>query len=228
VNRRRSPRRPQRLLARFWIPGELEPRRGYTTNVSSGGVHVETRNPLPAGARLRLEMVHGGRGWMVEGVVARRTVVHPELAKVVPPGMGVRFLSAEELVSEMLVPNPSSPPVTPPEPAESAGDAPVEGPYRVRFAGSREFLEVFERDLAAGGLFVPTLRPATLNATVDLALELPPPLAGEPLLLRVRIVRRFDHPAGLGVEVLDLKAALARLAPLVEELRAHAAGHPPA
>ncbi|HEY0783107.1 MAG TPA: PilZ domain-containing protein [Thermoanaerobaculia bacterium] len=219
MNRRRNPRRPQRLLARFWLPGEVEARRGYTTNVSATGVHVETRQPLPAGSRVRLEMSQGERGWMVEGVVAHRTVAHPELAKVKPQGMGVRFLSTVELVEEILGPLAEAAPARSTA-APAAAPPEDDGPLRVRFATAREFLQIFARDLSAGRLFVPTSRPARLDATIDLALELPPPLVGEPLLLKVRVVQRFDMPPGLGVEVLDLPGTLARLAPLVAEVRA--------
>jgi hypothetical protein len=101
MNRRRSLRHSRRLQVQFWQPGE-EVRRGVTTNVSATGMHIATIDPLPPASRVRIEVVHGAQGFLVEGVVAHRRSVHPELTRVAVSGMGVRLLMPDELIAELL------------------------------------------------------------------------------------------------------------------------------
>jgi Tfp pilus assembly protein PilZ len=207
TNRRRSDRVPKRVEVQFWQMGE-KIRRGYSTNISARGMHITTANPLPPRSRLRIEVFDGQRGFLVEGVVAHRRLVAPELMKVTPPGMGVRFLSPDELVHELL----------PPEGAAGTRT------FSVHFATAREFLDVYERDIANGGLFVATSQPCRLREQVRIALH-PPGPSPTPLLLPARVVQRFEPGPGggavlegMGVELLDLSETLARLRPIVESL----------
>ena len=95
------------------------------------------------------------------------------------------------------------------------------------FLGPNESLEVFQRDIMNGGLFVSTRYPGRLQETVRI--ELRPPLPGvPPVTLRARVVQRFEPQegafgpnllAGMGVEILDLPALLAELRPIVERLK---------
>jgi hypothetical protein len=75
---------------------------GYTTNISMTGMFVATNSPMPPGARVRIEVVDRDRGFMVEGVVAHARKIRADLARVSQSGMGVRFLSVEELVRELI------------------------------------------------------------------------------------------------------------------------------
>lgn len=102
MTRRISPRRPRRVQVQFWKRGEPHAYPGYTTNISLTGMFIGTRSPLPPGTRLRIEVLEGDRGFMVEGVVAHARKVRGELMRLSQPGMGVRFLSVEDLVRELV------------------------------------------------------------------------------------------------------------------------------
>jgi hypothetical protein len=231
MNRRRSERVARRVEVQFWQVGQ-KVLRGYSTNISASGMHIATANPLPPRARIRIEVIHGERGFLIEGVVAHRRAVHPELMKVTQPGMGVRFLNAEELIHELFPPAPgtagagrgdgqaanSQDPADPLERAEEIRS------FSVRFASAKDFLGIYERDIVNGGLFVATSRPGRMREVVRIELH-PPDPALEPVLLPARIVQRFQPQpgsgailVGMGVELLDLPAALALLRPVAERL----------
>jgi PilZ domain len=228
MNRRRNETRvPKRVEVQFWQVGQ-KIHRGYSTNISAGGMHISTANPLPPRARLRIEVVHGERGFMIEGVVAHRRAAHPEIMKVTPPGMGVRFLSPEELIREIF------PAAGGGVAAAAAGGGTTEAAeerqeedvriFTVRFANAKDFLGIYERDIVNGGLFIATSRPARLRELVRIELYPPGPSAS-PIQLPARVLQRFEAeprastiPAGMAVEILDLPAALDRLRPIAAGL----------
>jgi hypothetical protein len=228
MNRRRSERVSRRVEVQFWQAGQ-KIHRGYSTNISASGMHISTANPLPPRSRLRIEVIHGDRGFLIEGVVAHRRAVHPELMKVTPPGMGVRFLSPDELIREIF------PAKAGPAPGQAAGegaqDAEVEPPqqedlrtFAVRFASAKDFLGIYERDIVNGGLFVATSRPGRMRELVRIEIHPPGPVP-TPIPLPARVVQRFEPEpgsgailVGMGVELLDLPSALARLRPIAERL----------
>ncbi|HYX22989.1 MAG TPA: PilZ domain-containing protein [Thermoanaerobaculia bacterium] len=279
MSRRRAVRRPRRVQVNFWRRGEPTPYVGYTTNISMTGMFIATNSPLAGGTRIRIEVADRDRGFMVEGVVAHARKIHSDLARVSQSGMGVRFLTVEELIRELIpaalgqtepIPPPSSPPDTvtltelempeppaptpsPPFPApepfpvpalpprvEAAPPAPTpyplrpaprpvgEGAFSVHFTSPEEFLEVYRRDVLQGGLFVSTRHPARIQEAV--MVELYPPVEhAAPILLRARVVQRFEPHSGdagglnllsgMGLELLDLPALVEKLQPIVHRLR---------
>lgn len=119
-----------------------------------------------------------------------------------------------------------------PEPRPDAAPAgvPVGGErvFSVRFAGAAQFLDIFRRDIANGGLFVSTPEPARLQEVVTIDLHPPAPRA-QAIRCRARVVHRAEPPpaaglggpnllAGMGVELLETQAVCERLRPLVEKL----------
>jgi Tfp pilus assembly protein PilZ len=102
MSRRRALRRPRRVQVNFWKQGEPTSYIGYTTNISMTGMFIATNSPMPSGVRVRIEIVDRDRGFMVEGVVAHARKIRGELARLSQSGMGVRFLSVEELVRELI------------------------------------------------------------------------------------------------------------------------------
>ena len=103
AERRRNRRWPRQLEVRFWKQGEEgQGSRAVSTNVSRTGIFVRTQMVLPSGSRMRLAIGHTGRSFTVEGVVMRALRSPAHLQSVMPSGMGVRFLSAEELLEELL------------------------------------------------------------------------------------------------------------------------------
>lgn len=274
MSRRRAVRRPRRVQVHFWRQGDPTSYVGYTTNISLTGMYIATNNPVQSGSRIRVEVVDRDRGFMVEGVVAHARKMQMELARLGQSGMGVRFLTVEDLVRELIpsgisgtepippevapqpeppAPAPPPPPQVPelpppppipppptaaPPPRPSPPTAPVRPPvpvapsggsFTVRFAGVDEFLEVYKRDIRQGGLFVSTLYPARLQETVNV--ELFPPLPfPDPVVVRARVVQRFEPHAdsgpnllsGMGLELLELETLLEKLAPVVLRLRSSA------
>lgn len=86
----------------FWCQGDPKPHVGYTTNISMTGMFVATNSPFAPGARIRVELVDRDRAFMVEGVVAHARRLQLELVRLSQSGMGVRFLTVEELVRELI------------------------------------------------------------------------------------------------------------------------------
>jgi hypothetical protein len=236
LNRRRSARQPRRVQVQYWQPGE-EIHRGFTTNVSETGVHIATPTPLPPAARVRVELSHNGQSFLVEGVVAHRRSVHPELARVATSGMGVRFLTPGELITELFPRSASKSGSATGEwrtselPVESA---PVPPPplddgrtFSVRFASVPAYLTTYQRDIVNGGLFVATARPAPVHEIVTIELQ-PPEGVGYPVLVEARVVQRFQPQrgsgailVGMGVELVDLPGTLQRLQPVIDALKSH-------
>jgi Tfp pilus assembly protein PilZ len=102
MSRRRAVRRPRRVQVSFWRRGEPTAYIGYTTNISMTGMFVATNSPVAGGTRIRVEIVDRDRGFMVEGVVAHARKIRGDMARVALSGMGVRFLTVEELVRELI------------------------------------------------------------------------------------------------------------------------------
>lgn len=271
---RRSIRRPRRVQVQFWKRGELQAIPGYTTNISTTGMFIATTSPQTPGTRLRVEVIDGNHGFMVEGVVVHSRKVRGDMMRLTHPGMGIRFLSVEELVRELIpvmpgeteaipetardwgqhpaapLPDPAPPPLSqaiplpvppvapPPAPLAAApppvrSTAPVPRPvdaagvFIVQFLGPSEFVEVFQRDILNGGLFVSTRYPGRLQEVVKVDLQ-PPVKDAEPVSFRARVVQRFEPQgndfgpnllAGMGVEILDLPAVIQKLRPFAERLK---------
>jgi hypothetical protein len=102
MTRRIALRRPRRIQVRFWKQGDSTGYIGHTTNISVTGMFLATSNPVPSGARVRLELTERERAFVLEGMVIHARRVRPELAKVNESGMGIRFLTVEELVRELM------------------------------------------------------------------------------------------------------------------------------
>src|SRR5918996_237440 len=102
MTRRRSVRRLRRVQVQFWRRGELQSYPGYTTNISTTGMFLATNSPQPPGTRLRIEVMNGDQGFIVEGVVAHARRTRGDMMRLSQPGMGVRFLSVEEMVRELI------------------------------------------------------------------------------------------------------------------------------
>ena len=100
--KRRSVRRPRRVQVQFWRRGEAQVYPGYTTNISTTGMFLATNSPQAPGTRVRIEVLEGGHGFMVEGVVAHARRTRGEMMRLNHPGMGIRFLEVEELVRELI------------------------------------------------------------------------------------------------------------------------------
>lgn len=209
MERREDVRRPYRIPLYFWERGSDKRSTGYTVNVSSAGMLITTSRPLPKGKRIRVELRSGNtHSVMIEAMVARaERAVH----QLYPDTMGVRFLTAKELVAELM-----------PEIGSQTTQEPTfadDGVYRVQFADRHKFLAAYHRDLTTGGLFVPSDNPAALDAIVTVELR----VADEaPVRFQARVVHRVEPKggnlmAGMGVELQGSLETLKLLATSLEE-----------
>lgn len=204
----------RRVAAKIWPRGEPRPQSGTLANISATGAFVLVADPPRSGTRVRLEVLDPDHGFVVEGEVVRSHRVVPQLRKVRPSGIGMRFFSPAELTAPLLAP-------------EGEGRAAAGGTYAVHFEDAEAFLESFRRDMSQGGLFVPTPHPAPLRREVTV--EIHPP-GGDSVCLAARVVQHVGggHPgvpaAGMGVELVDPPAALEKLRPAVLRLDGGTAG----
>lgn len=238
MNRRESPRKTQRVQIRFWRQGGERSYPGYALNVSARGMFIGTSYPLPTGSRLRAEVVDPDRGFVVEGVVVHSHRVAPELQRVRPSGMGVRFLGFDELLGELApVTSPGRAPSVAPRVAPRSERVDRES-FPVVYRSAREIFAILDRDLVHGGLFVRTQEPATVGSviTVEVRIESEAAIGEPPLRLPARVVHRFAGDgngspaatAGMGVELLDPQVAIDFLRGIAERLDAGTQARPAA
>jgi len=219
MERRQSPRKARRVPVRFWPRGENgPPRLGFTSDLSTGGMHIVSSAVCPSRTRIRIEVGDPEKGFAIEGVVAHSRRVAPELRKIGLSGMGVRFLTVDELVGELL-----GGAIAVEDEAEG-GEVPRGEAFRLGFQSADQFLAAVQNDLSHGGLFVPTRHPAPLERVVTI--EVVPPVPGQPpVRLTARVVHRIEPAtggegsnllSGMGVQLDDPAAARKALAPAVD------------
>ncbi len=219
ADRRRADRFTRRVPVHFWRPGEGYRHSGFTSDVSTSGMFLATDEPLKTGARIRVAIGATDRGFFVEGEVTHTIRREPGRPAARRLGMGVRFLPVEKLLGK-LVPELGA------SPAED-GSPSDDGLYRAFYPGVEQFLEVYERDIQTGGLFVATQRPAEVRDLVEIKVTVkgsglrPLPLTGT-VVYRAEANPPGHDPdanlmAGMGVE-LDVASA-SRVERFVARLR---------
>ena len=92
TERRGDPRQSQALKVRFWKHGRAEPFEGVSANLSAGGIFIASPDSQPVGCRLVVRFLEPEVGF-----VAEAEVIHSE-----DSGMGIRFLSIDELMEGLL------------------------------------------------------------------------------------------------------------------------------
>ena len=106
MERREKERRPRRVRVQFWKRGKTKRYRGYSANISIGGMYIDTNNLVPSGSRIRLEIGAGEQTFMAEAVVAR---VNKSLQTLRPSGMGVAIPTAQRSSIQSTEDNPLFP-----------------------------------------------------------------------------------------------------------------------
>lgn len=86
---RHAPRMPLRLQVEYRSLDEFLV--DYTSNVSLGGIFIQTAEPLPVGTRFRLRLRIPGRKRAIETVGTVRWAMSVADAGPMNPGMGVQF-----------------------------------------------------------------------------------------------------------------------------------------
>lgn len=203
MEKRLQKRFPRRVQIHYWIHGEDHERKAYTTNVSTAGAFIATNGPSPPGTRMRVEFL-GENGFIIEAIVSHAARVSASLQSIRSSGMGIRFLSIEELVRGLLPPGGEKAK----ESIREASDhreversrarterlfdraeeehvrerkvrAAASGGAPIFTVGFRNvgyLLEAIENEIHFGGVFVATDTPAGLQQDVQIALALPAPI----------------------------------------------------
>lgn len=218
-DRRPAKRHRRRLSARFRPAGSTRELTGFTTNISATGMFLATRHTLATGTRVRVELL-GEHGFVVEAEVVWVQVQPLAMRGVRPSGMGLRFVPIERLIREAI----GAPKVEEPEAPESSTEVPH---FRVAFKDTDQFLRVLDRDLQTGGLFLLTDRALEVEDPVTVEI-VPPGDAAAVVRCEAKVVFTGDPRgqdggrnlmAGVGVEITDREAVLARLQPIAARFR---------
>jgi hypothetical protein len=166
--KRAAPRQKWRAQVRFW--NEHFEAVGFTADISSTGVLVETTRHLEVGTRLHIEIKVGDRSFFSEATVARRRHSPPYAHSFFKPALGLRFVGLVEAVEDLkeeqpdaflqaaayaesleqaaeceleppAEPEPDSEPEPPPAPEEAAPRRPlIDGATTVVDLRDREYL----------------------------------------------------------------------------------------
>jgi Tfp pilus assembly protein PilZ len=192
---------------RFWVRGEQEARSAFIHDISTTGVFITTPYPLPRGTEVRIEIHADGSTYNVEAVVARRVWVAPDLRRLGPTGMGMRFLGPDELVHRLRERGAG----------RVASTKQEDGHFRIVLEDDKEMLRTYARDLELGGLFIPTETPPELNRVIFVDFQLPG--STEVVGFPARVVQRI--PPGQNGKALRAGAAVAFENPdaVIERLR---------
>ncbi|MFH0901484.1 MAG: PilZ domain-containing protein [Pseudomonadota bacterium] len=245
MERRRARRLARRLRVRFNARGEAENRHGgFTTNMSTTGMFVTTHHLLKPPVRVHLDVGEEGNHFHLEGVVVRAVEPPRGLHGLQQAGFAVRFLQVADLIAELMpgadepaAPAPAnksgepgeppSPPPPPPLPSlpSPPSPPPPAGEYRLRFKDLGQLVEIFNRELRHGRLFVRSQRLPAIGETVSIVLGMPPPSTAT-LTFKGRVVDRIEPGpgpnlmCGFAVELSSRAEVLAALRPIVSRSEA--------
>ena len=91
-----SRRITRRLQVRFRPIGERESHFGFSANISQTGMFISTIRPLKPGTELDVELSDKQRRLHLDAVVIHARKVPSQWQRILPSGMGVRFLEPGE------------------------------------------------------------------------------------------------------------------------------------
>lgn len=152
MEKRKTKRYPRRFKVRYGEKGFAH--TGLTADVSVGGAFIVTVQPPAPGTRLAVELTLGeGRLLHFEGMVARQTLVPPELRTIKKGGFGFRFLSYPELLGEMV-----------PHLRDKSR-------FVLTYPTKPKFQQAWEKELSKGGLFLVLEAEHAAGATLTVELD---------------------------------------------------------
>lgn len=192
--RRQGVRKRARLRVRFWNE-EIEG-SGFTADISTGGLFLETGKKLTPRTRLHLEIELKSGSFYCEGVVARVLKASREVRPVIKPGVGIRFVGLLEAFHQL-----------------TAGPATNELEMDLR--DPAKLATVYVRDIKRGGLYIPTDDPPAVDTTVTVRLVLPDPHPS--IDARGVVIHVMSEPSGIGIQLLDIDDLRAQLGPIITE-----------
>lgn len=246
ANRRVYPRQLRRVQVRFQRAGQERTHSGFTRNLSLSGALITAPDPAPRGSRIRVELLGKEQEVVVYAEVVHAHRVPREMRRYAESAMGVRFLSVEEVVAPLLPDGAAGGRQRPTQAAgeEGGGRSTARSPdmeetldlrhpgaeapstrqeYSLLFENPKDFLTVFHRDIANGGLFVSTSRPARMHEPVRVTLHLPvrPKRSIEVDARVVQVVEPRKAGGGrtnggMGLEIIDPDVVMQKLEPVVQ------------
>ena len=196
--RQRSPRRNLRFPVRIWAD-ELQG-RGFTRDVSSSGLLIETTQILDLGTWLQveIELARTDHVYYVSTcVVVRKEARHPQVRPVFTPKMGVRFLSPGEAMYDL-------------------GHDETAPRLGVDLRDPQALRDTYERDIKRGGLRVPCREVYEVGAEVVVPMLLPEPYGT--IDCRCTVVRQYEDPPAIAVLLTEVDAVRARLLEIIRTL----------
>jgi Tfp pilus assembly protein PilZ len=194
---------------RFWPEGQRgNSYAGYSRNISATGMFIATVHPSKPRTVLEIEFQPSKERFKLRAQVVHSAKVSLLLQSVRPSGMGVKFLHRSPELERLL-----------PDVEEEEGEL---NPtiFPIYFPLSEELVEVYERDIVNGGLFVPTSRPAPMEEEITIQLHLP--RNEDPVMtFPARVVHRVASgpETGMGIAFLHPDDVLSRLGPVVDSFR---------
>ena len=185
--RRHAPRKRARIQTRFWNKdGEG---RGYTSDISGGGLFVETRRHFDRGTRLHVELTLKDGPFFIETVVARNVTPPVEVTPVIRSGLGLRVVGLAEVAKSLV------------EESKEAASIPK---LEVNLQDRERLRKAFEHEINRGGLFVQTNLELARDQEVLLQISLPEPCKGI-FEARAVVLQMLEGPVrGAGLKLLDL------------------------
>ncbi len=100
-NRRKHPRRELALLVQYRFNSLEDFLAEYATNLSPGGMFIQTDRPSPVGSTLHLQFSLKDGSRLIDGLVRVARVVRVGTREH-PAGMGVEFLDLAPELRELL------------------------------------------------------------------------------------------------------------------------------
>lgn len=88
--RRRFARAPMRMLINYEIESSI--RSDYTTDISGGGLFIQTTNPLPVGTTLLIQLAFPNVPRLIEATGKVVRILEWSASSDSPPGMGIQFI----------------------------------------------------------------------------------------------------------------------------------------
>lgn len=196
MEKRRNRRYSKRFKVRFGVKDLAL--TGFTNDISATGMFVATSTVMSIGQRVHVEvLLEDDHKLYFEGVVARLTLVAPELRQIMKGGFGLRFLTGAELMSEM-VPHLKD-----------------KSRIVITYPSLAGYVNAFENELRRGGCFVWTNTHYPVNTIVHLEIEAE--FANRSVAFECRVmhvVNGADGRFGTALMFLDQAAALLGLSAL--------------
>ena len=197
--RRGALRRRARIRVRFWND-ELEG-TGYSSDISSKGLFVETRKLSAIGTRVHVELTLKDRPFFLECVIVRQRRSAHNLMLVVKSGIGLQLVSLHEVIRSLV---------------SASEKSSSQSELRVDLSDPATLEKVYHSEISRAGVFVATEAKLARDQDVTLILVLPEP-HGE-YEVRGQVVHIMEQPVqGLGVKLIEPDQVRGKLSEIVDQ-----------